>query len=182
MVIIIVIVTLGVIYYSGIIDIPKIGTEITGKAISKNVNKISCPENLVPRLIVLNKFDLFFYDDHYGDEYTRYTSGDGKWLDGEKLSLTDNRYNSLCEEGSKEGQNVNYYYCYNIEYNKQNTPISEEGVIGKTEVKKFYVDLVLEKVMEENMPFIKVNGFNAGDDNPIRTFRLVSYECKRNRT
>ena len=45
-----------------------------------------------------------------------------------------------CQRGSKEGENVNYWYCKNAAYEKK--IINQDGTIGKDT--KLYVDLIID--------------------------------------
>ncbi len=72
------------------------------------------------------------------------------WADGQNVCFYSGM-NKLCHKGSAEGENINFVYC-DLKYEKINstTPISTDGVIGKTEVvtTSYDIQLVLKNESE----------------------------------
>ena len=60
------------------------------------------------------------------------------------LDFTNNRFTSSCHKGSKEGENINYTYCQNLQYSKTTQEVSKEGIIGKEIKENYKVGLVLK--------------------------------------
>ena len=95
-----------------------------------------------------------------------------KWNDsqpvkkyGDKLS-----YGVVCKNGFSEGQNVNYYYCNDLYYQKSVTPIADNGVIGKTVNTEYIISLVLQ---EKSRMFFK------GLGNTYGVFEVIDAQCKK---
>ncbi|GBE19645.1 MAG TPA: hypothetical protein ENG87_02275 [Candidatus Pacearchaeota archaeon] len=129
-ILIIVVVLIGLVwaYDSGYIEIPK--TQTTA------LEKYKCPSDIIPTFLSTEDYDswdgtgLYWYDGTPMSKYREYTHTPA--LD-------------LCRKGKFEGENINYFYCNNLIYDKSETEISEEGKIGKTITTRYVINLEVKK-------------------------------------
>ncbi|MBU2576520.1 MAG: hypothetical protein KKF50_02260 [Nanoarchaeota archaeon] len=140
-----------------------------------------CPEGIVPEVMIMDNKQLTFVKNMTGiyRDYPEAVSFSSMfyWNDGVQsdLDATDDGfyYYNLCHKGQSGGENINYIYCEDLPYSKTITPVSDEGVIGKSETISYSIDLVLE---EESVR--TVNDMMYGDV-PISSNRIISSKCKR---
>lgn len=137
-----------------------------------------CPDEIVPETMELTQ-DLRTYETYIskGEElYSKNTYG--RWKDGQKMLLFrhmsavgPNMYN-FCHQGYQEGENVNLVYCNEVTYNKVETLISEEGIVGKTKVTNYLVDFILEKGEQIGVYY------NIDGEQIASKYKIISAICK----
>ncbi len=96
---------------------------------------VNCPENLIPERILLehpivqdNSFESHVNNYSLNGICTKTLIGEcgislSKWKDNTTMN------EPRCSAGNSEGQNINYFYCNPIIYQK--TSISSEGIVQK---------------------------------------------------
>lgn len=123
--------------------------------IKEKVNTGECPGGIVPEHIYLNKdlLGIYNYTEPYFGNYFSMLPW-SYWADGSEMNLMDqdwgslNRGYSLCHHGREVGENVSLIYCNNLSYSKSITPISEGGIVGKTESVSYKVNIIITKIGE----------------------------------
>lgn len=133
-------------------------------------NDTGCPDNIIPKSVFFEidfqgisheelKMSDGFYSGFIGPNIHYNTS---KFNDGVPIRLYAHKlgsitetiedgfdlllYKSPCHKGASEGENLNYYYCENLAYYKENQEISEEGVIGKKTKEEYRVRMTLKEI------------------------------------
>jgi hypothetical protein len=122
--------------------------------VGEKVNTFECPKEIIPEKVRV--LDGNFIPNRLENR----KKIKDNWVDGTSIIVWRDPndmwsgFNEIlgqdCFKGSQEGENVNHYYCKNLMYKKVETPINEGGVIGKTEITEYRIDL-------EIMPLGKVN-------------------------
>ncbi|MBI5390077.1 hypothetical protein HZB02_01175 [Candidatus Woesearchaeota archaeon] len=136
-----------------------------------------CPDGIIPEVLTLNIVDFPGLPEEYkGLDIIKQVS---KWKDSQPIEdyIPEGSvylFEPACKAGSSEGQNVNDYYCNNLKYSKSITPISEEGVIGKTQNSQFVISLVLTLVPNQNLQSEEVNFQRQ----KVGDFEVISAQCK----
>jgi hypothetical protein len=84
-----------------------------------------------------------------------------------------NTHDYNCRQGNLSGENI-YYYCYNLQYTKSETPISEDGFIGPTKTTNYIIDLTLQKIKKYPKLSIWLKEGEYWAD-----FEVVNAKCKK---
>ena len=103
----------------------------------------SCPEGIVPDRILLR----------CGSDMCSSSVSEYFWNDGTKMNGGD----LFFWKGSREGDNVNYFYARDVYYQK--TPINSDGTIGKRI--EFKVELAINP-----------------EDKTDEGYKIMDYKCK----
>jgi len=148
-----------------------------------NVNDNVCNE-IIPEEVELSENLNIFYTEVFngrltyveashltGDAYP-YNNSKTNWNDGQTIDIS-----GKCYWGHLEGENVNLVYCNDLDYSKTTTPVSKEGVVGKTQVIAYSVNLILEKEKVNVLSIPESFGFFT--EIPVTTYKVISYTCKR---
>ena len=126
--------------------------------------EVSCPENSIPERILLE------YSEHTimgGEKIIDKNFFDGKCVNGfyggcrelpkEGMNITNLTGCFTCTKGSLKGENINYFYCKDIEYYKEN--INSNGDIGKAT--KLTISLIIDP-----------------KDKTDTGYKIIEYTCK----
>jgi hypothetical protein len=153
----------------------------------KNIGNFGqCPKGIVPQVI---EFQNTCHPWAETNCVLELDSG-SLWGDGIKVGLYDymgkmQTYSEdfpvvVCNKGSSEGQNVNYFYCGNLVYSKSSQLISSTGVVGKNEVGEYNIDLVLQEINASNSSRPPKNAFGLEVYVPPTHsyFKVISSTCK----
>lgn len=147
-----------------------------GNFYNQKPQNIQCPNEIIPQTITFQIEDWWYHTT--ANLYLPKYSGMPPSLWADNISVSKDykirgTINPVCVLGSKEGENVNYYYCYNLTYSKSETPISKEGVLGKTKITNFEVDLVLNQT--ESFTTSIPGGLSVG----IAKLKVISSNCRK---
>jgi len=180
-VVILIIIGLILAYNSGYIELPKINLNSTLD--SSNY----CEENIIPERIELTENLNKFYTEVFNGRLVfvegshaigeRYTNSQTNWKDGQIIELFNyDDWENKCHKGYLEGENINLVYCNNLKYSSSKTPVSEEGIVGKTTTTSLSINLVLEKEKVEVLS-IPPLGLGSVKEVPITTYKVISSDC-----
>ncbi len=123
-----------------------------GTVVEKGINKIKnsfsgeriveCPDYIIPERITLLEPE---------SEITGIKKDfSSTWNDGTGIgrynmaSLLGGNFQYSCSKGSKEGENINYFYCSGMRYQRTMEDIDKGGNIDEIEVREYSIDLVLK--------------------------------------
>ena len=129
----------------------------TGTILPITINK-ECPKNIIPERVnvtCLKKTGELCNPGNYWDDSTPI-----------KRKIGTGRV-SACELGEKEGENINYHYCKELLY--ENTPVDEEGNVGKTT--KIEIELILDS------KDYNIDESSNRDQWRKRDFKVISSVC-----
>jgi len=122
------------------------------------------------------------------DNYPKYWGKSPFWKDGTEMeaemSVMGIDIYSVCHNGERKGENMNYLYCENLEYHKENQNIAEDGTILDYEKRNYLISIEIDKnsIKEEK---IYRRAYLPGPENKqviagiLTTYKIVNSECKR---
>jgi len=164
--------------------------------VSSNNSKLinGCPVGIIPEKIELTQDFQKFYTGIFANrlfivegshiiegsetqQTEQITNSKTNWADGQIIELMDFAERK-CHKGQFEDENIDLVYCNDLKYSSSKTPISDEGIIGRTTTISLSIDLVLEKEKVETL-IIPPIALGSAREVPIMTYKVLTSECKR---